>query len=65
LAKNNENEAKIDKVTYDDLIKAICAYKAIDIMNNECTNKSNYYLMIWLYNGNEPDDFKVKIGMSK
>lgn len=65
LSKNNNKTEKIDKNTYDSVCRAVAAYKAIDIKNTEEIGKCNYYLIIWLFDGQEPDDYKVKIGMNQ
>ena len=49
LAKLHHPLAPIDKPTYQEVMQAVCAYKAIDISNNSTINSTNYYLVLWLY----------------
>ena len=65
LMKRNEENGKLHKLEYDSICRAISAYKAVDILNKEHICATNYYLVIWLYDGEEPDDYKVKIGMDQ
>ena len=65
LAKRNQESADIDKQLYDSICKAVASYKAIDTTNEEKIYECNYYLIIWLYDEEEPDDYKVKVGIDQ
>jgi len=65
MARNNIEGGQINNEIYTSICRAIAAYKAIDIMNKEEVFKCNYYLIIWLFDGEEPDDYKVKIGVDQ
>lgn len=65
LAKGNQESAEIDKELYDSICKAVASYKAIDPRKEEEIYKCNYYLIIWLFDEEEPDDYKVKVGIDQ
>lgn len=54
----------LDPDNWNEVMKCLCAYKSIDITNNEKVNKANYYLILWLFNEVEPEDSHIKVDLS-